>query len=505
MEAMLSDEGDLYSDDEEQTGSYLKPGTGTESMRLDRPVPSVADRRAHHNALERKRRDHIKDSFSSLRDSVPSLQGEKASRAQILKKAAEYIQYMRKKNTNVQTDIEEIKKQNKMLADQIRLIEKQRTGNSSSSSTYSSVQTLLNSLESASNGDHASPSSNIQDDDDGEDDLSENSNESTNIEVAAVNGLNGCLGATIVSAGSIVNNMLKDSPSPSNVIDSSTLTPMIATVVQGRNSIATNASGSLIKPGPQLIAQQSQLLINGNASGTTPIRSAMIKNANVVSVQNPQVKSNSSVPHQIIHVNNPSSSNNTATNLNSGNISATATPIIISTTSLGNGPASIINGTGTIVSGANGNTFTIVNKGSNTASNVIASGSTHNISQYRTVVVQPSTGTHPQQSAQIVAGTTTTPNIHIVSAVSSNYPGCKPGQATKRFKISTGNIESSAITTVNAGEISGNINLSKNIKIVPSTTTIINTTSQGSSSSSNTTKSATAAQPTKYNIASVST
>ncbi|XP_017303107.2 protein max-like [Diaphorina citri] len=36
-----------------------------------------AEKRAHHNALERKRRDHIKDSFSSLRDSVPSLQGEK--------------------------------------------------------------------------------------------------------------------------------------------------------------------------------------------------------------------------------------------------------------------------------------------------------------------------------------------------------------------------------------------------------------------------------------------
>lgn len=38
-----------------------------------------ADKRAHHNALERKRRDHIKDSFHSLRDSVPALQGEKVS------------------------------------------------------------------------------------------------------------------------------------------------------------------------------------------------------------------------------------------------------------------------------------------------------------------------------------------------------------------------------------------------------------------------------------------
>ena len=38
-----------------------------------------AEKRAHHNALERKRRDHIKESFHSLRDSIPSLQGEKVS------------------------------------------------------------------------------------------------------------------------------------------------------------------------------------------------------------------------------------------------------------------------------------------------------------------------------------------------------------------------------------------------------------------------------------------
>nr|KAF6485857.1 MYC associated factor X [Rousettus aegyptiacus] len=70
---------------------------------------SAADKRAHHNALERKRRDHIKDSFHSLRDSVPSLQGEKASRAQILDKATEYIQYMRRKNHTHQQDIDDLK------------------------------------------------------------------------------------------------------------------------------------------------------------------------------------------------------------------------------------------------------------------------------------------------------------------------------------------------------------------------------------------------------------
>ena len=40
-------------------------------------IPLQAGKRAHHNALERKRRDHIKDSFYCLRDAVPQLRGEK--------------------------------------------------------------------------------------------------------------------------------------------------------------------------------------------------------------------------------------------------------------------------------------------------------------------------------------------------------------------------------------------------------------------------------------------
>uniref|UniRef100_A0A6I8QRU0 Protein max n=1 Tax=Xenopus tropicalis TaxID=8364 RepID=A0A6I8QRU0_XENTR len=86
--------------------------------------PHSADKRAHHNALERKRRDHIKDSFHSLRDSVPSLQGEKASRAQILDKATEYIQYMRRKNHTHQQDIDDLKRQNALLEQQVRALER---------------------------------------------------------------------------------------------------------------------------------------------------------------------------------------------------------------------------------------------------------------------------------------------------------------------------------------------------------------------------------------------
>ncbi|XP_014235443.1 protein max isoform X1 [Trichogramma pretiosum] len=114
---------------------------------------SQAEKRAHHNALERKRRDHIKDSFSSLRDSVPSLQGEKvASRAQILKKAADYIQFMRRKNSSHQQDIEDLKRQNNIIEAQIRALETvSATGKFDSESCDASKDSLDNSNESDTN------------------------------------------------------------------------------------------------------------------------------------------------------------------------------------------------------------------------------------------------------------------------------------------------------------------------------------------------------------------
>ncbi|XP_061890402.1 protein max isoform X2 [Entelurus aequoreus] len=115
-----------------------------------------ADKRAHHNALERKRRDHIKDSFHSLRDSVPALQGEKvgspnsgtetsqskASRAQILDKATEYIQYMRRKNHTHQQDIDDLKRQNALLEQQVRALEKVK-GSAQLQTNYSSSDSSL--------------------------------------------------------------------------------------------------------------------------------------------------------------------------------------------------------------------------------------------------------------------------------------------------------------------------------------------------------------------------
>jgi hypothetical protein len=95
-------------------------------------IMSEADRkRAHHNALERKRRDHIKDSFHTLRDAIPNIKGEKVStsRAQILKAATDYIKTMKNRNTVYQNDIDLIKKQNMEIETQIRLLEKSKLQN----------------------------------------------------------------------------------------------------------------------------------------------------------------------------------------------------------------------------------------------------------------------------------------------------------------------------------------------------------------------------------------
>lgn len=115
---------DVESDDGDDSDSRLASSRQSAGSQYY----SQAEKRAHHNALERKRRDHIKDSFSSLRDSVPALNGEKvASRAQILKKAAEYIMFMRKKNSSHQQDIEDLKRQNSLLEAQIRTLEKAKS------------------------------------------------------------------------------------------------------------------------------------------------------------------------------------------------------------------------------------------------------------------------------------------------------------------------------------------------------------------------------------------
>jgi len=124
---------DVESDIDDEDGLST---TGTEHM-------TQAEKRAHHNALERKRRDHIKESFHGLRDSVPALHGGKASRTQILTQATDYIQYMNKRNGAHQHDIEDFKRQNITLEQQIRALEKAKAAG-----TFAAAQSAI--LENAS-------------------------------------------------------------------------------------------------------------------------------------------------------------------------------------------------------------------------------------------------------------------------------------------------------------------------------------------------------------------
>ncbi|KAH7944843.1 hypothetical protein HPB49_001234 [Dermacentor silvarum] len=89
----------------------------------ERDMDVEAERRTHRSALERRRRDRIKFTFDCLRDAVPSLQWERATRSQILKRATDYIQLMERKNREWQRTIKDLKRQRKHLEQQIRALE----------------------------------------------------------------------------------------------------------------------------------------------------------------------------------------------------------------------------------------------------------------------------------------------------------------------------------------------------------------------------------------------
>jgi len=89
------------------------------------------NKRALHNAMERKRRDSIKDSFRGLQDCIPTLRGDKTSRAQVLKKTGDYISQMQVKIAKHQTEINDLKETNAQLEAQIRALEKAKSSYSS--------------------------------------------------------------------------------------------------------------------------------------------------------------------------------------------------------------------------------------------------------------------------------------------------------------------------------------------------------------------------------------
>jgi len=68
--------------------------------------------------------------LSGLQDCIPTLRGDKTSRAQVLKKTGEYITHMQRKINDHQGEIKDLKSQNGQLESQIRALEKAKaTGN----------------------------------------------------------------------------------------------------------------------------------------------------------------------------------------------------------------------------------------------------------------------------------------------------------------------------------------------------------------------------------------
>lgn len=76
--------------------------------------------RAQHNALERRRRDNIKDMYTSLREEIPNFtNSERASRAQILRKTIDQISDQNSEVQQLENEIKQIQENNAKLADKI--------------------------------------------------------------------------------------------------------------------------------------------------------------------------------------------------------------------------------------------------------------------------------------------------------------------------------------------------------------------------------------------------
>lgn len=112
--APTSEEDNMdYDSDEDDDDSKSNHSSSNPNNRKKRLKGDM--QRSHHNVLERKRRDLIKESFSKLRDVVPTLTNERASRAQILKRAADFIQLTHQRNETTKADIKELVRKNMEL------------------------------------------------------------------------------------------------------------------------------------------------------------------------------------------------------------------------------------------------------------------------------------------------------------------------------------------------------------------------------------------------------
>ena len=104
--------------------SHNQSNNGKKKGKLHVKSRNTPGIRAHHNALEQKRRGVIRGCFETLRKSVPTLDSrKKLSRSGILRETAKYIRATKEKMVGYQVDIEEMRLQNQLLSNELERLE----------------------------------------------------------------------------------------------------------------------------------------------------------------------------------------------------------------------------------------------------------------------------------------------------------------------------------------------------------------------------------------------
>jgi hypothetical protein len=85
---------------------------------------SEGGKRTQHNVLERKRRNDLKFSFFTLRDSVPELnKQERAPKVLILKKASDYVHSLNVENKRLENEKEALLAKQQKLRRTIEILQ----------------------------------------------------------------------------------------------------------------------------------------------------------------------------------------------------------------------------------------------------------------------------------------------------------------------------------------------------------------------------------------------
>ncbi|KAI6213361.1 Helix-loop-helix DNA-binding domain-containing protein [Aphelenchoides besseyi] len=107
------------SDNDYSDGDLDGDSNGSPAASGSNADDSKKHARAQHNALERRRRDNIKDMYGSLQNEISMNGNERASRAHVLKKTIESIEEQKSENQELSDDLQRIEAENKRLIQEI--------------------------------------------------------------------------------------------------------------------------------------------------------------------------------------------------------------------------------------------------------------------------------------------------------------------------------------------------------------------------------------------------